>query len=158
MFSENEEQLLTQSLEQVMDIDKDPEETLLRCFTHSPVDEEAKIAWSEKRGAVPSDDRPLQIGNVGPVPDLRAPGSCTHERRLRGIPRELTSPAVLRSPAGSTARLEVKFQFMIIQWSAVRPFQTGCDLSCLEMACHLLLESVARPPPQTIDDFAPQMV
>lgn len=64
LFSENEEQLLTQSLEQVMDIDNDPEGTLLGCFTYTPVDEKAKNAWSEKRGAVPSDDRPLQIGNV----------------------------------------------------------------------------------------------
>lgn len=64
LFSDNEEQLLTQSLEQVMGIENQPKETLLACFTYSPVDELAREAWREMGGAVTNDDQPMKIGDI----------------------------------------------------------------------------------------------
>jgi hypothetical protein len=64
LFSDDEEQLLTQSLEQVMGIENQPKETLLVCFTYTPVDASARKAWSAMGGAVTADDQPMKIGSV----------------------------------------------------------------------------------------------
>lgn len=64
LFSDDEEQLLTESLRRVMEIDNQPAETLLGCFTYTPADQLARQAWRDMGGAVPSHDQPMKIGDI----------------------------------------------------------------------------------------------